>query len=415
MTVRRRRILLIKPVLPYPPNQGTRVASFGLIKALQSAHDVTVLARILHPDEMRDVRELEKWCDRVVPVMAPNRKSLAHRIVYKAFYWAKSTVLRRSLKSLYSCPGVFRRAAAELARENFDFVIIEYWQLYPLFNLFPRDRRVLFTHDIDLLVNRDISLLERNLFRKIRAIRRWLVERKEELAAYRSAGRVWALTDRDRVAIQRICFERCSVEVVPFGMDVEHLSPPGMERNRGEVLFMGHLAAPFNRDALEHFVTKVYPHMDDIEPLSITIVGGMLPKEVEHFGLLKEVEVVGHVEDIRPYLHRASCIVVPLRFGGGLRIRILEAMAAGLPVVCSPVAIAGIPFEPEEDFLMGKDPEEMAAQIRRLLSDPELAASIADHARGKVLEIYSEERQRQRVLAMIDEAVQTPENSHDRP
>ena len=87
MTTKRGRILLIKPVLPYPPNQGTRVASFGLIKALQSAHDVTVLARILHPDEMDDVRELERWCERVVPVMAPNRKSIAHRVAYKLFYW----------------------------------------------------------------------------------------------------------------------------------------------------------------------------------------------------------------------------------------------------------------------------------------------------------------------------------------
>jgi len=347
--------------------------------------------------------------------MAPNRKSLAHRVAYKLFYWVKATVFRRSLKSLYSCPGVFRKAAARLAEENFDFIIIEYWQLYPLIDLFPRERRVLFTHDIDLLVNRDISLLERNLFRKLRMIRRWLVERKEELAAYRHAGRVWALTDRDRVAIQRICYEPCSVEVVPFGMDVEHLSPPGMQRNRGEVLFMGHMGAPFNRDALEYFVTKVYPHMDDIAPLSITIVGGMLPREVEHFGLLGEVEVVGRVDDIRPYLHRASCIIVPLRFGGGLRIRILEAMAAGLPVICSPVAIAGMPFEPDEDFLMGESPEEMAAQVRRLLSDPSLASSIADRARKKVLDIYSEEGQRRRVLTMIDEALQTPENSDDRP
>ena len=119
----RPRVLLIKPVLPYPPNQGTRVASFGLIRALKPEFDVTVLARVISSEENRAARELEGWCSRVVTVMAPNRKSIAHRVAYKIFYHLKSLVLQRSLKSLYDCPGAFLRAARALSGEHFDLII----------------------------------------------------------------------------------------------------------------------------------------------------------------------------------------------------------------------------------------------------------------------------------------------------
>lgn len=397
----RPKILLIKPILPYPPNQGTRVASFNLIKALKPHFDVTVLARITSRDEVENARELEKWCSRVVTVMAPNRKSFWHRVAYKLFYQFKAAVYRRSLKRLYDCPGAFLSAARRLSEESFDLVVVEYWQLQDMMQFFPPERCVLFTHDIDMLVNRQISLLERNLVRKIRAVRRWLTEQREEIEAYRNSRRVLALTERDRDAVVKLCRDGCEVDVLPFGVDVDFFSPSGMTRNRGEILFMGHLAAAFNRDALDFFVRRIYPRIDDHEGLSITVVGGGLPKELEYFALRPEVEVVGSVGDVRPYLHRASCLVVPLRFGGGLRIRILEAMSAGLPIVCSPVAIAGMPFDSGTEYLEAETPDEFEREIKRLLNDPELGVSISGAASEKIRKEYATEVQADRIVALF--------------
>ncbi len=395
------RVLLIKPVLPFPPHQGTKVASFSLIKALREEFDVTVLARILSTEEMQDARELEKWCSRVIPVMAPNRKSVLHRVFYKVYYNIISTLSRRSLKGLYDCPRPLVRAAAELSREAFDLVIIEYWQLQRMLRLFPGDKCILLTHDIDLLVNRQISLLERNLIKKLQAVRRWLVEQKEEVRAYRTARHIWALTEKDKLAVESLCKNEATVEVMPFGLDVDFHAASGMVRNPGEVLFLGHMGALFNRDALGYFIQKIYPHLDELEGLSITIVGGNLPKELEFFALQPEVEVVGTVPDVRPHLHRASCLVIPLRFGGGLRIRILEAMAAGLPIVCSPEAIAGMPFEAGEDYLLARTPKEFAAQIGRVLQDRAAAAEMAASALIKVHSAYGAEAQSNRVVQMV--------------
>ena len=400
------RVLIINPILPFPPNQGSKVVTFGLIKALKSDFDVTVLCRVLSPSENEVARDLENWCERVVTVIAPNRKSVFHRIFYKAYYYLISLTLRRSLKTLYDCPGSFVRAARALAKEDFDLVIIVYWQLRKMLGLFPPSRCVLATFDIDMLVNRQVSLLERNLMRKIRAVQRWLVEQKEEIAAYRESRHVWTLTERDKLVAESLSRNSSSVKVLPFGVDVDFHSPSGMKRNPAEVLFMGYLGALFNLDALEYFVHRIYPHLDEVEGMSITVVGGNLPKEMAYFGLQPEVEIVGRVPDIRPYLHRASCLVIPLRFGGGLRIRVLEAMAAELPVVCTPVAIAGMPFESETHFLQGTTPEEFATQIKRVLEDPKLGEKLAGAACERVREMYGIEAQTARSVALVRDLIE---------
>jgi glycosyltransferase involved in cell wall biosynthesis len=404
----RPKILLVKPVLPYPPNQGTRVASFGLIKALKPHFDVTVLARITSRDEVQQARELEKWCARVVTVMAPSRKSIFHRVAYKLFYQFKSAAARRSLKSLYDCPGAFLKAARDLSRGRFDLVIIEYWQLHRMSAYFPSDRCVLLTHDIDLFVNRQATLLERSLPRKLALLRRWLVEQREEIAAYRASRRIWTLTERDKSAVERICRKGTRVDVMPVGVDTEFFAPSGMRRTRGEVLFLGHLGAAFNRDALEFFVAKIYPILSGTTRFSVTVVGGHLPASVEAFGLEPNVEVVGSVGDVRPYLHRAACLVIPLRFGGGIRIRILEAMSAGIPIVCSAVAIAGMPFEAGKDYLPAETAEEFADGIRRLLGDENLCAAVADSARQAVRKGYSAAAQEARLVELVRGLMTSP-------
>lgn len=390
----KKKLLLIKPVLPYPPDQGTKVVTFGLLQVLQDRYDITVLAKLLDKEESVYVEELERYCARVVPVLAPNRKSIFHKIFYKILNNLKSMLTRRSLKGLYDCPGTFKKAAAALAQENFDLIIIEYWQLHPLAALFPPERVILFTHDIDMLVNREISLLERNLFKKISAVRRWMAERNEELYAYKNSNNIFTLTERDRKAVKLVAGKSCRVEVMPFGVDSEYFAAPTMERNRGEILFLGAMGAVFNRDALSYFITKIWPHLDEIEGLSVMIVGGYLPKELTYFSLESNVEVVGRVRDVRPYLHRADCMVVPLRYSGGLRIRILEAMAADLPIVCTDPAIAGMPFEAGTDYLLANQPEEYAEQFERFMQSPELGPSLASNARKKLLQHYSKEAQK---------------------
>jgi polysaccharide biosynthesis protein PslH len=384
----RKRILLVKPVLPWPPDQGTRVVSAAIIEALAPIYDVTVLARILDPSEAKFVAELEQRGVRVVTVFPRNRRSTAARVAYRAAYSLRSWFTGRSMKSLYDCPGAFVRAARALSHENFDLVILEYWQLHPLLDVFDRERTVLLTHDIDLIVNAERAVLEDNLFAKAAALRRWRTERGEEVRAYRHARRVWALTARDADAVQKLSGGAAMTAVLPFGLREEQFVPVSGPRTSREILFLGALGAAFNRDALEHFAKDIHPLLAAIEGIHFTVVGGALPESLEFFGALRHVDVAGHARDVSPFFARCACLVVPLRYGGGLRIRIVEAMAAGVPVVASPVAIAGMTLEPGKHLLVAARPAEYRAQIERLLSDPAFARSMAGEAQAHIYRVY---------------------------
>ena len=131
------------------------------------------------------------------------------------------------------------------------------------------------------------------------------------------------------------------------------------------------------------------------------VSGGRLPKELAYFQQVAGVEITGKVQDVKPFLARAACMVIPLRFGGGRRTRGLEAMFAGLPVVCTKVAMAGMRFEPDTDFLLANSPEEFGQQIERLLESPDLAAEIAKSAKEKVIEQYGRSAQAERLENMF--------------
>lgn len=402
MTTKLPRLLIVKPIVPYPPDQGTKVVTFDLIRALEGAFDITVLAKVFDDGDVRSARELERWCSRVVTVAPPNKRSLLHRVAFKLWYLLVSVFGRRSLKSLYDCPGAFRRAAQSLAREDFDVVLIEYWQLSPVMEYFPAERVVLLTHDIDLLVNRASALLERRLWRKLAKVRRWMVEQREEVRAYQQARRILALTERDAHAARKLSRDRAWVEVLPFGLDPSRFEPPPDNVRRREVLFMGTLAAPFNRDALDYFVDSIYPLLDDVGDFELTIVGGELPPRHARLARDPRVDVVGRVPDVRPYLHRAACILIPLRFGGGLRIRTLESMMAGLPVICTSVAIAGMDFEAGRHFLLADTPAEFAFQTKRMVNEPAEAAQVAAGARERAVALYGAASQAERSRELFE-------------
>lgn len=383
----RRRILLVKPILPWPPDQGTRVVSAAIVESLAETFEVTVLARVLDRSEQKFVTELERLGVRVVSVFPRNRRSRLARVTYRAAYTLRS-LFGRSLKSLYDCPGTFVRAARELARENFDLIIVEYWQLYPLLEVFDRERTVLLTHDIDLVVNAQRALLEEGLFAKAAALRRWRVERAEEVRAYRRVRRVWALTSRDAAAVQKLSGGKTQTDVVPFGLRQAQFSFDDTARTSREILFLGAMIAPFNRDALAHFARDVYPLLAPIDGIRFTVVGGALPDSLAWFGALRHVEIAGHARDVSPFFARCACLVVPLRYGGGLRIRILEAMAAGVPVVASPVAFEGMALEPGKHLLVASRPEQYRSQIERLLADPDFSRTLAREARDHIYRVY---------------------------
>jgi glycosyltransferase involved in cell wall biosynthesis len=180
-----------------------------------------------------------------------------------------------------------------------------------------------------------------------------------------------------------------NVLVVPNGVDCAAFAPPEDNvRNPYELLFMGGLHYAPNLDAVNWLAAEIFPEIrKQIPQMTCTLVGPGAEKHqerLERAGL----QVLGLVPDVRPYLHRATAMVVPLRAGGGTRVKILEAMAAGLPVISTHLGAEGLGLRHEEHVLYADQPEEFATAAKRLVSDPPLWSRLAENGMRLVQEKY---------------------------
>ena len=268
-------------------------------------------------------------------------------------------------------------------RSNYDVVLAEYSEmgLYLRHNPYlPAVRTVVSVHQCATVASQKridiLGLKPRGLMERLR--RMWL--KKREFPIYHSADRVLTLTPQEKYQLLTID-PTLRIRVVPSGVDTEHFHP--MENVfRTGVLFVGYFTDEPNRDAVRWFYAQVWPRLVTRFPHLMFFVVGPHPTpdllEIQRRD--PRVVVTGHVPDVREFLLRAAVFVCPARMGSGMRGKILEAMASGVPVVSTTLGMEGIPAQPGESCLLADDASVMAQQIELLLLDPALRARLARKA-----------------------------------
>jgi len=214
-----------------------------------------------------------------------------------------------------------------------------------------------------------------------------------EVDMYRNVDRVLVLTAQERFALQRHS-PSLRISVIPCGVDTTLFQTGGDTPAEERILFTGHYETDANLDAVLWFAHHVWPALKARRPnLKFYVVGpGVAPEISELAKRDASIVVTGEVDDIRPYLQQAKVFVCPVRLGSGLRVKLLEAMAAGVPVVSTTLGAEGIPLHTGENCMLADKPEIMAENIEMLLSDEDLRKAIARQARTLVQDRFSWER-----------------------
>jgi glycosyltransferase involved in cell wall biosynthesis len=197
-----------------------------------------------------------------------------------------------------------------------------------------------------------------------------------------------AVSERD-AALLRAMSPAARVHVVPNGVDGEWFAPLGECRAAEELLFFGSLSYGPNVEGLAWFCQQILPRVQQSRPgVSLEIVGFNPVPGVAALGELPGVKVTGFVPDIRTRLWSAALSVVPLRSGGGTRLKVLEALAAGCPVVSTSLGAEGLSLKDEEHLLLADTPDEFARDVLRLLASPGLRRRVAEAGRKAVAQNY---------------------------
>jgi glycosyltransferase involved in cell wall biosynthesis len=207
-----------------------------------------------------------------------------------------------------------------------------------------------------------------------------------ELAAAKAADLVFTVTAEDRAALLAEC-PGCAIAVVPNVHEVTRLGPP--YESRADLLFLGGFLHKPNEDAVLYFVERILPlvHARRLE-LRLVVVGSDPPPSIQACAS-EQISITGYVPDVAPYLARCRVFVAPLRFGAGLKGKIGQALAAGVPVVTTSIGAEGFGLTHQETAMIADDPDRFAESVVRVYSDPALWRRLAESGRRAIRDRFS--------------------------
>jgi len=379
------RILFITPQMPYPPEKGTALRNWGLIKGLANKHDVAVLSfgdaaqPGLLPAGFTSVCRGE--------LVAPHVRSLRARLLDMVRNPLPDMALRLTSDE-------FRHhLQAWLNRERFEVVHIEGIEMAQYLDVVAksacRPLIVFDNHNCEyLLQQRAFEMDIRRPSRWTSAIYsfiQWRRLRKYEAWVCGRADRVMAVSEADAEAVHRIV-PGIGIVVIPNGIDSDAYQPhSSRDQEEFALVFTGTMDFRPNVDAVLWFGRKILPLVQAMVPdVHLYIVGQRPHRRLHRLAGNPAVTITGWVRDPRPYIARASVYVVPLRVGGGTRLKLLEAMAMGKAVVSTRVGAEGYPVTDGREVMFADSPVDFASVVVRLLGDPQLRASMGKHGRAFV-------------------------------
>jgi len=393
LAIRAMRILFFAPHQLWPLTTGTRVRDFYLARALAKHHEVTFL-ELLHPNDDAQTGAPDAGFVRLVTASRGRTYSPGRLLRGLTGPWPVTA---------WNC---YSREAAKqlerlLAEHRFDVVHIVGSPLaayLPLVLRAPGRPAVLMDwHNIESVLMHRYAQHAPSLAHRLFALRTASLIEKLENRLLETCGAHVTVSENDRQAL----VERCpgaQVHCVPNGVDAGHywevceanLGAAGgqPEQIRRKLLFVGSMDYFANIDGVRWFCQRVWPELERRHPdLDFFIVGRNPAPEVRALALPRVI-VTGEVEDTRPFYRGAEAAVVPLHVGGGSRLKILEAMAAGVPVVSTRLGAEGLELEPEKHLLIADSPGHFAQAVSTLLGDASRRRQIAQQARALVCERY---------------------------
>jgi len=372
------RILFVCPYLPSPLHGGG-VRMLQMIRRLGEKHEVSVLSFSDNEEERRYIPELRRFCKEV-------------RVITRRPYLLGIDWLRRLPVNIavdFGDPEMGYALREMLSDNDYDIVQCEYIQMAHQIPRLRREVAILTEHEVQLAAIFQRLKQERNYLKKLFISLQWFKWLNTEINLCRKFDKVIALTQDDALALKRFD-PSLPIEVIRTCTDIEYFSPVEVSEEPNTLIYTGNFRHSPNVDAALYLISEILPKVrKEIPDIRLYLVGAWSTPEVQELAQKNGVTVTGWVEDMRPYLSRASLFVAPIRLGAGIRGKILEAWAMGKAVVATPIACAGLEAKHGEHLWVAEDTEEFVKGIITLLRDVHLRRRLGRNGRKLVEEKYS--------------------------
>lgn len=376
------RILYLCHRIPYPPNKGEKIRAFHQLQAIAARHEVDLFTLTDRADDLVHQSALAPYCQRIMVSKLNPRLS---RLRALPFLLTRSPL---TVPYFYS-DELQREIRSAISQRSYDRIFVFCSAMAQYVDLAGGIPVVLDLVDVDSdkwaqyadSASFPFSAIYKREAHRLQDYERHISEK---------AACVLVTTAREARLVRQIA-PAARVHVVPIGIDSKHFNEAADRpvASFPTIVFVGEMSYYPNEQAVLYFTRQVLPLISDCVPgVRFLIVGRNPSSKVRKLQEIKGVEVTGSVPDVQPYLAQAQVSVAPFKIAAGLQTKILEALASGLPVVATPIALQGLLPSVADVINAGQSPEEMAKQIVFLLRDPQLARRVGLEGQRRVAAEY---------------------------
>lgn len=374
------KILHLLPYLPTPAKFGGALRIYHILNHLEKNHDVTVCGF----NESGDLELFRQEFPRLEGRMhfLKRRRSQYHRLMqlyalltpHSHWYnWAQSAELERRINRL-------------LANSEFDFVLSEFATMGH-FNLETDAIRILDAHNVEYDNFRRMSLLNWSPLRKKFYTREYEKCYKEEVGIFNKQDAIFTTSSRDGDLIREDAPDIPQF-VIPNGVDIDYFQKGEVEAEPYSMVFTGAMSYVPNCDGMIYFIEKIFPRIKKAIPQAKIYVVGSNPPPILKKYSSDSIVITGFVDDVRPWVDRASVYVVPLNMGSGTRLKVVEALSMKKPIVSTSIGCEGIEVNNEEHLLIRDNPDSFAEAVIKLMENRKKQEELIYHGYERVRQKY---------------------------
>jgi glycosyltransferase involved in cell wall biosynthesis len=394
------RILFVSFWFPFPPDNGSRIRVFNIIKGLSKRHEVFLVSQFQSDSNPDDPGELAQYCKIV---------SLHGSRFFKP--WTLRSLLGYASKTPRSYLDTFDPAVKSAVTEAVRQIKPDALVVSTLTGSVHIDEHigiptVLIDHNCEYAVLKRAADKMPNGFKKLRRDLGWKKAASWEANVCRRFDRVVMVSESDKALLLEAAPDLTNVRVVSNGVDTDRFDPSAWRPEPNTLLHNGAMTYSANLDAVRYYADEVYPILKrDCPEAKLKVTGRTDGVDLRGLEQHDGIEFTGYVRDMRDALYASSACIVPLRQGGGMRLKIPEAMAAGVPVISTSMGAEGLECTHGKDILIADSAEEFAHAIKRILTAPEFAKEIARQARQLVEQRYSWSALGDQFADVVEEAI----------
>ena len=398
-------ILWLKTELLHPIDKGGKIRTYNMLKELKCDHEITYLTLDDGAADATAREQAFEYCDELVCVPHQAREKFTAGF-YSELLFNLVSPLPYAIKK-YDSPLMRKEIRARANAGKFDLVVCDF--LAPAANV-PFDLgcpTVLFQHNVEAMIWKRHYEVNNNPLKKSYLYTQWLKMRAFERKMCRRFDSVVAVSSDDREQMRNE-YGVESVFDVPTGVDTNFFRPSGTQKpSQHNLVFTGSMDWLPNEDAISYFTEKVMPRIKQAIPdVTLTIVGrNPYASLLELAEKDSSITVTGRVDDVRPYIERAAAYIVPLRIGGGTRLKIYEAMAMEKAIISTTIGAEGLPLQDGAELLLADTAELFAEAVIRVLSDKALATDLGNRAAATVRAKFGWERVAERFGRICEETL----------